>query len=108
MPREFHYGGQAVIEGVMIRGRTGAILAVRRPDHAIETRGLPLPTWASGKVRAVPFVRGILVFAETLIVGMRALTLSASLSTDDGKDEAPISPPAMALPMGGGGGFVPV
>lgn len=105
MPREFHYGGQAVIEGVMIRGRTGAILAVRRPDHAIETRGLPLPTWASGKVRAVPFLRGILVFAETLIVGMRALTLSASLSTDDGKDEAPISPLAMAVTMAAAIGF---
>jgi uncharacterized protein YqhQ len=103
MSRSFHYGGQAVIEGVMIRGRAQAALAVRRPDRIIETRGLPVPGWATGRSRAVPLIRGVVVFAETLIVGMKALTLSASISTNEGgqgrPDDQAITPLAMALTL---------
>ncbi len=71
------YGGQAVIEGVMIRGRTQAALAVRRPDGTIGLRTLPLETWANGKAREFPLARGVLVLLETLMVGMKALAISA-------------------------------
>lgn len=71
------YGGQAVIEGVMIRGRTQAALAVRRPDGTISLRTLPLETWANGRAREFPLVRGVLVLLETLMVGMKSLAISA-------------------------------
>ncbi|MBI4304830.1 MAG: DUF1385 domain-containing protein [Chloroflexi bacterium] len=98
MAREFHYGGQAVIEGVMIRGRTRAALAVRRPDRAIETKVIQIPSWGTGQVRKIPLVRGVSVFLETLVVGMQALTLSASISSDEGdRPGQQLSPVAIAL-----------
>ena len=77
------YGGQAVIEGVMIRGRTQAALAVRRPDGTISLRALPLEAWANGKARAYPLIRGVLVLLETLIVGMKALAISAEVAAPE-------------------------
>ncbi len=72
------YGGQAVVEGVMIRGRTAASLVVRRPDSTLAISSIPLATWANGPVRKVPFARGVLVLAETLILGAKALSISAN------------------------------
>lgn len=83
----------------MIRGRTRAALAVRRPDNSIETRELQIPAWAGGRFRTIPLVRGVLVFIETLIVGMQALTLSASLAMDEGGADEPASPLAIAITL---------
>ncbi len=69
----------------MIRGRTSAALAVRRPDGAIVRHRLPLSRWANGRARKVPLVRGVLVLLETLVAGMKALSLSANEAADDGK-----------------------
>src|SRR5438309_10720882 len=66
------YGGQAVIEGVMIRGRRTIALACRKPDGGIyryrEALDSPLLT---SKVARAPFVRGVLVLWESLRYGMR-------------------------------------
>ena len=62
------YGGQAVIEGVMIRGLKCCALAVRRPDGTIAKHILPLLPWSNGKLRKIPFVRGLVVLSETMII----------------------------------------
>ena len=80
MARPFYYGGQAVIEGVLIRGRQCTSLAVRCPDGSIWTGSLPLSTLYTGRLRDMPLVRGVLVLLETLILGIRALNRSAEIA----------------------------
>jgi uncharacterized protein YqhQ len=71
-------GGQAVIEGVMMRAPNRWAVAVRRPDGVIETVSHELPRLsARSRWAKVPLVRGVLVLAEALNLGMRALTWSA-------------------------------
>ena len=77
------YGGQAVIEGVMIRGREFYSLAVRRPDGEIYHSHERLNTAFTGPIRRIPFLRGVLVLAETLILGLKALNRSATLASTD-------------------------
>ena len=95
------YGGQAVIEGVMIRGRHVYSVAARHPSGAIRTITHPVPSWSVNRLRRIPFVRGTLVLSESLIVGMRALSWSAQVSSaeTDEEDEQPIPPLAMALTL---------
>ncbi|MFH2071964.1 MAG: DUF1385 domain-containing protein [Actinomycetota bacterium] len=71
-------GGQAVIEGVMMRAPNRWAVAARRPDGVIEAVSHPLPRLsARSRWARVPFVRGVLVLVESLSLGMRALTWSA-------------------------------
>jgi uncharacterized protein YqhQ len=74
------YGGQAVIEGVMIRGRHTIALACRKPDGGIyryrEALDSPLVT---SKIARAPFVRGVVVLWESLRYGMRMLMRSADV-----------------------------
>lgn len=72
------YGGQAVVEGVMIRGRSHAAIAIRREDKTIARREINLDGWSRIWVRRVPWIRGVVVLAETLMVGMQALSISAA------------------------------
>ena len=74
------YGGQAVIEGVMIRGREWYSLAVRRPDGQIESRRERLNPLYNGPLRRWPLARGVLTLLETLILGIKALQISADLA----------------------------
>jgi len=83
MAQQFFYGGQAVIEGVMIRGQRNYSVAARDPDGQICTISNPIPSMYSGSLRKVPFVRGTLVLLETLIVGMTALTYSARVASGE-------------------------
>ena len=71
--RPFLYGGQAVMEGVMIRGRDFACVAVRRPNGELTSRVSRLSGLYTGPVRRIPFARGVVVLAETLVLGMRSL-----------------------------------
>jgi len=82
----FTYGGQAVIEGVMIRGRRHLSLAVRRHDGRIFHHSEPLNSLFTGGVRRVPLVRGVVVLLETLMLGMKALNKSASMAAVDDQD----------------------
>jgi uncharacterized protein YqhQ len=79
-PRPTTYGGQAVIEGVMIRGRRTIALACRKPDGSIyryrERLSSPLMT---STVARAPFVRGVFVLWESLRYGMRMLMRSADV-----------------------------
>ena len=89
MPQPFYYGGQALIEGVLIRGQRNVRMAVRRPDGGIWTGPLPLNPITSGALRRIPLVRGVLVLAEALLMGMRGLNRSAEIAMAD-PDAPPI------------------
>lgn len=80
MPR-FYYGGQAVMEGVMMRGRQSAAVAIRRPqgDIYLHEELLNSKLYRS-KVWRLPFLRGILVLWEMLVLGTRIMTLSANIA----------------------------
>ncbi|MXZ91035.1 MAG: DUF1385 domain-containing protein [Chloroflexi bacterium] len=77
------YGGQAVIEGVMIRGVRHYSLAVRRPDGGIFCSTEPVSSRLSGPMRHVPFLRGVLILAETLWLGMKSLQRSAIIAAEE-------------------------
>ena len=88
MAKPFYYGGQAVMEGVMMRGRTSMAVAVRAPDGKIvlyEEALEPGPVLRT--VRNVPFVRGAIVLWDTLLLGMRALIFSANIGLQEEAQE---------------------
>jgi uncharacterized protein YqhQ len=80
---DFFYGGQALIEGVMMRGRTTVAMSVRPPSGEIRTYSEPLPAaLARGRLARIPFVRGVLVLYEALVIGTRMLMRSAAIATE--------------------------
>ena len=86
------YGGQAVIEGVMIRGARAMAVAVRRPNGEILVRSEPLGGLYTGPVRHLPLLRGIVVLWETLALGMRSLNWSAAVAADEVDAEGRAAP----------------
>ena len=83
MPKRVPYGGQAVIEGVMIRGRSNIAIAVRRPDNGIQLKTDPIQGLFTGTLRKVPFVRGFITLLEVMVIGTRALMYSAQVALDE-------------------------
>jgi uncharacterized protein YqhQ len=80
---DFFYGGQALIEGVMMRGRTTVAMSVRPPSGEIRTFSESLPSaLARGRWIKVPFVRGVFVLYETLVLGTRMLMRSAAIAAE--------------------------
>jgi len=91
---DFHYGGQAVIEGVMMRGRQSMAVAVRDPSGEIVLHSEPL----SGVIRnstwqKVPFVRGLLMLWDTLVLGTRTLMYSANVALSE--EDVELTTPAL-------------
>ncbi len=85
------YGGQAVIEGVMMRGRKTCAVAMRAPDGSIATKVELLGGIYKSRVAKIPFLRGLILLWDSLGLGMRALTDSANLQTgEDEKLEGPV------------------
>lgn len=79
-----YIGGQAVIEGVMMKNKDQYAVAVRKPDQTIETKveiyeslGERIPFFR------IPIVRGVVNFIESLVIGMKTLTYSASFYEED-------------------------
>lgn len=85
--QHFPYGGQAVIEGVMIRGQSQATVAVRQPDGTLAYKHFPLDKRRRVGWERLPLVRGVLLLWDTLNLGMRALNFSASAAA--GEEEEP-------------------
>ncbi len=80
-------GGQAVLEGVMMRGPAGWAVAVRRPDEVIEAISHELPRLsARSRLARIPFVRGVMVLVESLNLGFRALSWSAQKAGDEDEE----------------------
>lgn len=87
------YGGQAVIEGVMMRGAQAMSVAVRAPSGTIVSREGRLGGIYTNAARRVPFLRGITILAETVALGTSALTWSAAVAA--GEMEADGEPKGM-------------
>jgi len=77
------YGGQAVLEGIMIRGQNNVAIAVRSPSGEIVTKVKKINTIFTGKLRSIPIIRGILALAETLSLGMDALNYSSQVANQE-------------------------
>ena len=77
------YGGQAVIEGIMIRGQNNVAIAVRAPSGNIVTRVKKINTLFTGKLRSIPIIRGVIALVETLSLGMEALNYSSQVANDE-------------------------
>ena len=76
----WNYGGQAVIEGVLMRGAHQAAIAVRRPDNGeIVVKTEPVSALYRGSISKIPFLRGIPMLWDALGLGMRALFYSAEV-----------------------------
>lgn len=81
-------GGQAVLEGVMMRAPGAWAVAVRRPDGVIEAMRHALPRLSSrSRLAKLPFSRGIMVLGESLTLGYRALAWSAQKASDEEEEE---------------------
>jgi len=91
------YGGQAVIEGVMMRGRNSFAIAMRAPDGNIVVHKESLAAVYRSWITKIPFLRGTILLWDALGLGMKALTLSANTQT--GEDEK-LEGPALYLTLG--------
>jgi uncharacterized protein YqhQ len=80
MAKSFHYGGQAVIEGVMIRGKEGVAISVRQPNGELSIERQPLASIYKGRLREMPLIRGIIALIETLVLGTQSLLHSAQVA----------------------------
>ena len=83
MAKRVPYGGQAVIEGVMIRGKSNIAIAVRRPDNEIQLKTDPIQSLFTGTLKKVPLVRGFITLLEVMVIGTRALMYSAQVAIDE-------------------------
>ena len=80
-------GGQAVMEGVMMKNKNRYAVAVRKPDHEIEVMTKEYKGIVPGEIwQKIPLVRGVLSFIDSLVLGMSTLMYSASFFEDE--DEA--------------------
>ena len=79
-------GGQALMEGIMMRGPKNICCAVRKPDGTIETKVEPTPT--HGVWTKIPLVRGAISMIESLIMGYKYMMYSAQVSMGDDYDPA--------------------
>jgi uncharacterized protein YqhQ len=94
--KRVYYGGQAVIEGVMIRGPRSMAIACRKPDGDLIVRSEPLGGVYTGWLRHLPLVRGMIVLWETLALGIRALVWSSNVQLGQ-EDAEPDSGPMWTI-----------
>ena len=82
-------GGQAVLEGVMMRNQSDYAVAVRTPDGSIAVKQEKLKEKSEfgEKCRKVPLVRGVIAFVDSLVLGMKTLEYSASFLDEEEKKE---------------------
>jgi uncharacterized protein YqhQ len=89
--RDAPIGGQAVLEGVMMRGVSTWSVAVRKPEGDIALTSEPLVSWAKRhRVLRLPVIRGVVALAESLKIGFRALAISANAQLAEEEDQEPI------------------
>lgn len=91
------YGGQAVIEGVMMRGAGAVAIAMRAPNREIVIHTEKLGGIYKSRLSKIPFLRGLVLLWDALGLGMRALTISANTQT--GEDEK-LEGPTLYLTIG--------
>jgi uncharacterized protein YqhQ len=102
MGRPFSYGGQAVIEGVMMRGSRMMAVAVRDPEGKIRVQSRPLNAKLyTGAVSRIPFLRGLIILWDTIGLGTKALLMSADIAV--GEEASLEGPAAWGTILGGVG-----
>ena len=86
-------GGQAVLEGVMMRNKNLVAVAVRKPDQEIEVEVEERHGILEGTIWVkLPFVRGIFMFIDSMVTGIQSLNYAASFYEDEEEDTREISP----------------
>ena len=94
------YGGQAVIEGVMMRGTRSMAVAVRAPSQKIVVHTQPISPLYRNAFSRLPFVRGLLGLWDALGLGYQSLTFSANVAADgEAKFEGPMAWGTMAVSL---------
>lgn len=84
MSKKVNVGGQAVIEGVMMRGQAATATAVRKPDgEIIVKKDEIIPLGKKYKILALPLIRGFVNLVESLVIGIKALNYSSTFFEDD-------------------------
>lgn len=84
-------GGQAVLEGVMMKNGDEYAVAVRKPDGEIEVKKETYQSVIKWKpLRQIPFIRGVFNFIDSMVLGMKTLTYSASFYEDEGEENSKI------------------
>jgi uncharacterized protein YqhQ len=85
--RDAPVGGQAVLEGVMMRGVSTWAVAVRNPEGETEVTSEPLVSWAKrSRVLRWPVIRGVVALGESLKIGFRALAIAANAQLEEDED----------------------
>jgi uncharacterized protein YqhQ len=85
-------GGQAVLEGVMMRSPSNWALAVRKPDGEIADVNRPIRSpMARHRVFRLPVIRGVIALGESLAIGFRALAISANYAAQEDGDDGEVS-----------------
>jgi uncharacterized protein YqhQ len=88
--RDAPVGGQAVLEGVMMRGVSTWAVGVRKPTGEIDVQSFPLVSWTKRhRVLRWPVIRGVVALVESLKIGFNALNIAANAQLEE--DEEPIS-----------------
>lgn len=85
--RHFHYGGQAVIEGVMMKGPSHAAVAVRRANGEVEIRDRALKSYFPAWLTHAPLLRGFFLLWDMLGIGLWALGVSQDIYLEDQGEE---------------------
>lgn len=92
MGRKASVGGQAIIEGVMMRGSKGVAMAIRKSNGDIEVDLKKIePLTKKNKVFSMPIIRGFITLIDSLIIGIKALNYSASFIEDECGDNEKVS-----------------
>ena len=100
------YGGQAVMEGVLMRGQKALAIAMRAPNGEIAVHTEKLSGLYQSAVAKIPFLRGVILLWDALGLGMKALTISANVQTgEEEKLEGPMLYGTMAVSLAFGVGL---
>lgn len=97
MAKPVQYGGQALIEGVMMRGPKETALAIRLPNGEIEVTRQEIKPWAKMHLWKLPIIRGFIALVDSLVIGTKALMFSASRAAGEEEGGEELSFWEMAL-----------
>jgi uncharacterized protein YqhQ len=102
MGKPFNYGGQAVLEGVMMRGSRTMAVAVRHPDGHVVVKTEPLnEKLYTGPISRIPFLRGSIMLWDALGLGVKALNMSADVAVgEEGALSGPVAWGTMIVGVG--------
>jgi len=78
-----HYGGQALIEGVLMRGKENVVAVMRKPDGSLHIEQEKLEGSNRTRLASMPFIRGLVILWDSLSLGMKYLTASANIQAED-------------------------